>query len=359
MKSAYGLTEAPRLWYLKACKEISETPLEELAMAKSTFVASEGGKAWAILCLHVDDGLLFGDEKDVRYQKLKKDINRRFKIKEWKKLPMNFLGVRLRTGEKPGLYDDMSGYIQEIRVPDLNPKDLGDQLDDKQLTAYRQLTMRLRWPAQQTMPQCLYEVSSLAQRVSKAGAADYKEALKLLEKLRYESEQGRAALRYPVLKDEELYVVTYFDASLGKEQDGKSQLGAMHFLTTKDVASGPQDAALIDFTTSKSSRVVRSSMAAESCSLSLAVDRHLFIRLLLDMMVRGKYEVGSEWRSQMKTQGSIVTDAKSLFDHLQTTGQIPSERQTICSTCWSQKTCWSRGPTIYIGSRPIASMQMA
>ena len=329
MKSAYGLTEAPRLWYLKACKEISETPLEELAMAKSTFVASEGGKAWAILCLHVDDGLLFGDEKDVRYQKLKKDINRRFKIKEWKKLPMNFLGVRLRTGEKPGLYDDMSGYIQEIRVPDLNPKDLGDQLDDKQLTAYRQLTMRLRWPAQQTMPQCLYEVSSLAQRVSKAGAADYKEALKLLEKLRYESEQGRAALRYPVLKDEELYVVTYFDASLGKEQDGKSQLGAMHFLTTKDVASGPQDAALIDFTTSKSSRVVRSSMAAESCSLSLAVDRHLFIRLLLDMMVRGKYEVGSEWRSQMKTQGSIVTDAKSLFDHLQTTGQIPSERQTM------------------------------
>ena len=166
MKSAYGLTEAPRLWYLKACKEISETPLKELAMAKSTFVASEGGKAWAILCLHVDDGLLFGDEKDVRYQNLKKDINRRFKIKEWKKLPMNFLGVQLRLERKPGLYDDMSGYIREIRVPDLDPKSLGEQLDDKQLTAYRQLTMRLRWPAQQTMPHCLYEVSSLAQRVS-------------------------------------------------------------------------------------------------------------------------------------------------------------------------------------------------
>ena len=79
----------------------------------------------------------------------------------------------------------------------------------------------------------------MAQCVSKAGAADYKEALKLLEKLRSESEQGRAVLHYPVLKSEELYVVTYFDASLGKETDGKSQLGAMHFLTTKDMVSGP------------------------------------------------------------------------------------------------------------------------
>lgn len=169
----------------------------------------------------------------------------------------------------------------------------------------------------------------MAQRVSKAGAADYKEALKLLEKLRSESEQGRATLHYPVLKNEELYVVTYFDASLGKETDGKSQLGAMHFLTTKDVVTGPQNAALIDFTTSKSSRVVRSSMAAESCSLS-------FIRLLLDMMIHGKYEVGSDWRSQMKTRGSIVTDAKSLFDHLHTTGQIPTERLLVAKDMLEQ-----------------------
>ena len=112
LKSAYGLTEALRLWYLKAVKEIEATPLKEMPMARSTFVASSNGTSRAILCLHVDDGLLFGDPKDRRYIDLKAEINRRFKIKEWKKPPMTFLGVGLRR-EDGGMVDDMSSYIKE------------------------------------------------------------------------------------------------------------------------------------------------------------------------------------------------------------------------------------------------------
>ena len=56
---------------------------------------------------------------------------------------------------------------------------MGPALSEKETTAYRQLTMRLRWPAQQTMPQMLYEVSHLAQRVTRASKDDYKNALKL------------------------------------------------------------------------------------------------------------------------------------------------------------------------------------
>lgn len=56
LKSAYGLTEAPRLWYLKAVRELESTPLKE-KMARSIFTAPTAGKVWAILCLHVDDGL--------------------------------------------------------------------------------------------------------------------------------------------------------------------------------------------------------------------------------------------------------------------------------------------------------------
>ena len=49
LKSAYGLTEAPRLWYLKAVREIEATPLKEMPMARSTFVASSNGTSWAIM----------------------------------------------------------------------------------------------------------------------------------------------------------------------------------------------------------------------------------------------------------------------------------------------------------------------
>lgn len=330
LKSAYGLTEAPRLWYLKAVKELSTTALKELPMARSTFVAAENGKSWAVLCLHVDDGLLFGNPEDPRYQKLKKEINSRFRIKEWKKVPMTFLGVGLRYGSKPGLYDEMAQYIREIRIPEVPVKEMGEKLTEKETTAYRQLTMRLRWPAQQTMPQMMYEVSSLAQRVTKASRKDYQEALKLHKRFVEEADAGRSSLHYPPLKgDEKLFIATYFDASLGKEEDGRSQLGQIHFLTTESAVEGPQKAAVIDYSTAKSSRVVRSSMAAESCSLSLAVDKHLYNRLILDMLNRGVYPVTAEWRNNMQVGGGIITDAKSLYDHMHTTGQVPAERQTM------------------------------
>lgn len=124
-------------------------------------------------------------------------------------------------------------------------------------------------------------------------------------------------------------LVTYFDASLGKEKDGKSQLGSIHFLTDERVKEGHRPAAVVEFNTTKSSRVVRSSMAAESCSLSLATDRHMYARLVLDMLLRGVYPVTPNWRVECQVKGAIVTDAKSLYDHMNTTGQIPQERQTM------------------------------
>ena len=202
-------------------------------------------------------------------------------------------------------------------------------MDEKQTTAYRQLAMRLRWPAMQTMPHLLYDVSRLAQRVTKASMEDYREALKLHQRFLEEAEQGRACLRFSRLSRDKLCLVTCFDASLGKEGDGRSQLGSIHFLTTIGAKKGPTAAAVLDFSTTKSNRVARSSMAAESCSLSQATDRHLYLRLLLDQLERGPYPVTPNWRKEMQIEGVVITDAKSVFDHMQTTGQVPQERQTM------------------------------
>ena len=175
----------------------------------------------------------------------------------------------------------------------------------------------------------LYEVSALAQKVSRATGADFKEAVKLHRKFLSEAEAGRAALYYPK-QEGEFYLTSFFDASLGKEEeDCKSQLGAVHFLTTTGVKTGPCRACAVEFSTTKSSRVLRSSMAAESCSMTIAVDRHLYARLVTDVLLYGVFPLKEDWRQGLRTGGCCVTDAKSLFDHLQTTGQIPTERQTM------------------------------
>ena len=330
LKSAYGLTESPRLWYLEALERLSKTPLKELAMCKCVFAAAAAGKTWALLVLHVDDGLLLGNLKDPRFQELRKQIDGMFKIKEWKEVtekPQPFLGVSITRDTEGNFYDDVSQYIREIKVPELSGQ---GPLDEKGISLYRQLTQRLRWPAQQTLPQLLYEVSSLAQRVNRATHEDFKEAVELYHKFKTEAEEGRAVLKYPRLDPSENYFyVSYFDASLGKEADGKSQLGAIHFVTTEKARQRPTLAAVVEYATNKSSRVVRSSMAAESASLSLCVDRHLYGRLVFDMLLTGIRDLKDDWRTTMSVPGGIVTDARSLYDHMGSSGQIPTERQTM------------------------------
>ena len=285
----------------------------------------------AILCLHVDDGLLMGSADDPRFTALKEKINSIFHIKGWEQIPLKFLGVEMK--EKDGmLVDDMCRYINEIRVPEMEKQPADQVLNEADLTKFRQLVMRLRWPAQQVMPHLLYEVSKLAQRVSGATYQDFQDAVKLHKKAVQEAAEGRGCLRYPTLRlrsGERPYLVTYFDASLGKEKDGKSQLGHVHFMTSSGSAEGPAPAVAVDFSTNKSTRVVRSSMAAEASSMSIAVDRHLYNRLLIQMLWDGPFQLEADWRAKMTVSGTVVTDAKSLYDHLQTTGQIPTERQTM------------------------------
>ena len=64
-------------------------------------------------------------------------------------------------------------------------------------------------------------------------------------------------------------------------------------------------------------------------SLSTALDRQLYLRLLVQSLLHGEPTYAPDWRHKLTTPGILVTDAKSLYDHLNTTGKIPKERQTM------------------------------
>ncbi len=60
----------------------------------------------------------------------------------------------------------------------------------------------------------------------------------------------------------------------------------------------------------------QSTLASEAASLSIALDRQLYLRLLIQSLQRGEPEYTPEWRHQLLIPGILVTDAKSLYDHL-------------------------------------------
>ena len=65
VKGAYGLREAPRLWYLKAREILLEAGFEELQTAKACFVLYDRTQETLVnvgmLVLHVDDACFSGE----------------------------------------------------------------------------------------------------------------------------------------------------------------------------------------------------------------------------------------------------------------------------------------------------------
>jgi hypothetical protein len=102
LKGAYGLADAPGLWYLRARELLEKCGFLELRVCRSVFVLRDSNKVLrGVVTLHVDDGLIYGNPNEKTYQKARRLINQNFNIKEWHRLdaPVNredeeYLGAR-------------------------------------------------------------------------------------------------------------------------------------------------------------------------------------------------------------------------------------------------------------------------
>ena len=114
-----------------------------------------------MLTLHVDDGLLAGDEGNQRYQRAVRDINSKFKIKEWhdlKKGTANYLGMRW-TQDDRGVTLDMDEYIGNLTVMELKkPVQEEVKLDDGAVHIFRSVLAKVRWPVSHVVPELAYAV---------------------------------------------------------------------------------------------------------------------------------------------------------------------------------------------------------
>ncbi|CAJ1408326.1 unnamed protein product [Effrenium voratum] len=228
VKSAYGLPEAPRLWYLRLVELLEEGGMQEVPFREVHVCPGDPKKTVRAICdLHVDDGFLAGEEGEFHFEKLKQYINEHFNIKKFK-----------------------------------GPS-----------------------------------------------YADVKKANKTLKDMKALAESGGAILKYPYIGGEVMFV-TYFDASLGKEEKGQSQQGAVHFITSVKAETQPANAGILEFNSGRVSRVVRSSMAAEAASMMMAADHQLYNRLLWEALTKGQLEtgiLGIRWCPTFKQYADALT----------------------------------------------------
>jgi len=262
-----------------------------------------------------------------------RDLNKSFKIKEWQNLKdgVTYLGSRWTLDEDGQVTQDMQEYLEDIPCVDMK----------KPMTRkeFRSLVMKLAWPVRHVLPQLGYGISYLASMVEDPSDEDKKKLHLLVKEAKFLNEQGHAKIKYPPVDIQNCIIVTSFDASFAKEAEMKSQSGFLTFVSDQRIKHEPAKCCLIEYQSTKIDRVVKSTMAAESAALSRALDRQLYARLMLEAILHGEPEFDEGWRHRLKIPGIVVTDAKSLYDHLRTTGSIPNERQTLIDLLIARDLC--------------------
>eukprot|EP00971_Amphidinium_carterae_P218884 4344746-Amphidinium_carterae.1 len=144
------------------------------------------------------------------------------------------------------------------------------------------------------------------------------------------AQDSMARLVFRPINEEKVATVTVHDASFAREVGGRSQAGRVTAITDERALQGEAPFCIVEFSSTRIRRVVRSTMAAESAAIADALDSHLFVRVLWNALSSASWKSQQTWQQELaKSPGVsyLVTDGKSLYDHLTSTSVVPKEKQ--------------------------------
>ncbi|KAL5579567.1 hypothetical protein UlMin_012009 [Ulmus minor] len=198
-KSLYGLKQASRQWYAKFSSVLIEEGFCQSATDQSLFIQRTGGVFIALL-VYVDD-IIIASNDELAVQKLKSNLDAKFKLKDLGPLRF-FLGLEIARTEK-GISISQRPYALQILEdtgfwgckPAATPmevnvklsQDDGEELSDPAI--YRRLIRKLLYLTI-TRPDLSYAVNKLSQFLSKPRLPHFQAAQRVLQYLKGSPGQG-------------------------------------------------------------------------------------------------------------------------------------------------------------------------
>ena len=129
-------------------------------------------------------------------------------------------------------------------------------------------------------------------------------------------------------------LVGYSDASWANARKSGSQIGTLVGLTSMDALSRPSAMSILDWKSSRSPRICRSTLAAEASAGDEIADRSGYANLFLSelLYLQPAHRVGN------RLNWVQVTDAKSLYDAILAENPNLSDKRTLVSIRAIQET---------------------
>ena len=189
-RSAYGLVDASRQFFLKQAKELKSIGFHPLSMDPAMFIhkADDQEMCDAGAAVHVDDALNAG-KKEVLDEAQKK-MNKKLTYGTVENLPFRFLGGNYRRGEQGEIIMDLKHYVEGLEAPDL--KEIASNAKQDILPAhlqsqFRSAASKVNVLAATVRPDFTYAAKYLTTRYGKATKSDMTQVVKLIRRAKEES----------------------------------------------------------------------------------------------------------------------------------------------------------------------------
>ena len=327
-KSAYGLIDAPYLWYQTLKEELLRLGFEVSPFDPCLYTLRDNNhRPCGVIGIHVDDGLCGGNE--VFQQKLQ-ELQKKYPFGSQKLGEFVFTGIHLKQRSDKGIILSQSEYvcnISPIKI-DSNRRSLSEEkITEDERQQLRAIIGSLQYASVNTRPDLSSRLSYLQSRVNDATVSTLVEANRILHEAKRHHD---VSIIIQPIACEDLRLLAFSDASFASKSNPDSHSGCIVMATHKDISQNLAcPVSPLSWGCKKIQKVVTSTLSAETMSLSSTLDQLSWLKLfwawLLDS--RTKWDRPEETLKDLPLAFSSVTqklqdignsiaatDCKSLYD---------------------------------------------
>ena len=336
LKGAYGLINAPLLWYVELKNALLAlgfliSPLDPclFVLPKRNTKSNDTTHIHGVLGIHVDDGIGGGDEM---FRQTIQALERKYPFGSKRQGSFTFTGVQVHQEHNGEIHLSQKDYINDIppiNIPKNRRQEPQANINKQELQDLRGLTGSLQYAATNTRPDLSCRLSLLQAKVTCATVADLQNGNRLLNDAK---NNAGTSIKIKPLAPDKVRFLSFSDAAFATREKAHSQKGCLILATTEEIDQiKSSDVSPLVWFSKKINRVVSSTLASETYALSGALDTLSWIRIhwawILNPQLHWK---NPEETLKMLPQAFAVVDCKSLFDLLQKTS-IPqcSEYRTM------------------------------
>lgn len=328
----YGLVDSPLHWRKSLIAALKELGYVQSRLDPCIYKLYTGGRLEGAIAIEVDDLFMVGsEERQRRVQRLKE----RFVFGKWVLLrdePQGamFNGRRLMQRADGGFEIDMEKFVlerlNEIPVARERARQKEEKVTEEERSQARGVCGALNWLSKEGRPDASAPASLMSSRITELTVQDL---LTINEVVKTIKQRPKVHLKIQPLKQISFSVVT--DASFANSGH-RSQGGQMIISHERDLRYGKTvKANLLAWRSGRIQRVVNSTLAAETQSLSRGMGDLLWMMVLFEELQDEVFAL-REWPQRLGNQEVMamvfsstseelrhslaIVDAKSLYDYL-------------------------------------------